>query len=191
MLLANQAFARQRQLQRENNDRADARAGFAAVKAAENSLRGNFEGSPVVKQAQTVVSEYNKILDLSAKKTGASDTGMVYSFIKLLDTQTGVREGEQKQVQASGSVAERVGAFIGQWTVGTRLTDAQRDKLVAAAETIADSHKQSFEDYRGWYTRNAAEAGVDPAKVIYDPYESKKVRKTPEEERIERMMGRR
>jgi hypothetical protein len=155
----------------ENNQRADSRALLSRQTELEKTLNAQFQGSPVVRAAQQGVKEIVRIRELSTKKNGLADKGMVYSYIKMLDDMTGVREGETKDTAKAASAAERVQGLIGRWKEGDLLTDAQRERLVDASEAIVASHRdRTFKDYYDWVVRNAKESGLDVNRVAYNPY---------------------
>ena len=103
--------------------------------------------------------------------TGAGDISLIYQYMKMLDPDTGVREGEYANAAQTGGLPERVVASYNKLVSGERLTDAQRADFVnQAGRMLQNRHAQVSR--AATYTRNLAKGyGLDPDNVArLDPY---------------------
>ena len=117
----------------------------------------------------TTVSQYIKKID-TAPDTAAGDMSMIFSYMKLLDPNSTVREGEYANAQNATSVPGQVQNAYNQALAGRRLNPTQRTQFVesakAAAQPAIDQQKQLVD----FYNTQATNAGVNPSDVsgMYD-----------------------
>jgi hypothetical protein len=167
--LNDRRFAQSRELTRMANDRADARALLSRATDIEKGLRSDFQNSQVTKASQTMAKEYSRILKHASAKTGVSDEALVFAFVHMQD-QTAARDAEREAIKSSGSIYNYISAKFGKWAKGTKLSDDVRQQLVAAAGDMLTSQKGSQDAYSTFVRKNATESGIDPTRVLYDPF---------------------
>jgi hypothetical protein len=137
-------------------------------------------GADPFKQANTLRDEYNTLTkdfrtvqDAFAKiestsPTGAGDMSMLYSYVKLLDPGSVVRESEFATAAASGSFGEQVQGAVQRLATGERLPDSLRDAFKAEAKSIFKAQKGNYERVRTLYSDIATRNQVNPQDVIPD-----------------------
>jgi hypothetical protein len=171
MVLADRAAAQARALEafrQQGDQKLEGMKVTGELRKIQDSMRTNFEQSPVVKTAQTMASAYGRILKSATAKTGPSDQQLIFAFINMQD-QTAARDSERQALQASGSIGNYITAKFGKWKEGTVLADEVRQKIVAASKDMLDSHASSLNAYMQWYGDIAGKSGLDVSAVMYNP----------------------
>jgi hypothetical protein len=132
----------------------------------ENALYGRYiqQTAPF----QTVAQSYGALEAATKDHTGASDMALIFSYMKMLDPGSSVREGEYATAQNTGSVPERVRAMYNQIVGGTKLTDVQRNEFVKQARLLAASSTAQLHQLMERYRDTAKRYGLNPANVVYD-----------------------
>ena len=132
----------------------------------EASLRGEFTkaSAPYV----AIRDAYNRLQAASSGGSGASDIAMVYSYMKMLDPTSVVREGEYATAENAGGIPATVMNAYNRLVNGERLPDSLRQQFLAegasqyrAAET---SQAALLKQYQGL----AQHYGFDPAGIALD-----------------------
>lgn len=130
----------------------------------ENILRDEF--NTLTKDFRAVQDAYSKIEATS--NTGAGDMSMLYSYVKLLDPGSVVRESEFATAAASGSFGEQVQGAVSRLMTGERLPDSLRAAFKNEAKSIFKAQQSGYERLKKSYTSIAERSGADPANVIVD-----------------------
>lgn len=114
--------------------------------------------------AQALVG-FNKVKKASALGTGAGDVALIFGFMKTIDPNSTVREGEFATAQNTGSVPEVARSWYNRAMDGERLTDDQRQRFVEAArnEMIGRLESQKITDKR--FADIANKAGIDDGEA--------------------------
>lgn len=131
---------------------------------AENSLRDDY-----VKQSQqfvTIRDAKNRLDNLD--RTGAGDMSLVFTFMKMLDPGSTVREGEYATAANSGGVPSAVQALynkaLGEGNIGTKARNEiiqQSNKFFTAAALQQDKNTTTFANI-------ATRLKLDPNNVVID-----------------------
>lgn len=129
-----------------------------------NILRDEF--NVLTKDFRTVNDAYNKIK--STSDTGAGDMSLLYSYVKLLDPGSVVRESEFATAAASGSYGERIQGLVQRIATGQRLPPSLRKDFLAEAANIYNGQKVQYDAIKDRYTSIAKKYGLDVADVIVD-----------------------
>ncbi len=112
----------------------------------------------------TVVSQYIKKIE-TAPDTAAGDMSMIFSYMKLLDPNSTVREGEYANAQNATGIPGQVQNAYNNALAGRRLNPIQRTEFVQSAKSAAqpavDQQKQLVE----FYNKQASSAGINPNDV--------------------------
>lgn len=127
------------------------------------------------KEVTTAAKNYNVIneskvaLESIAKQpNAATDIAMVFSFMKILDPDSVVRETEYAAAARAAGVPDRIAGVIERIQSGQILTPQQRQEFLGVARTLASArgemHKKTLERYKGISER----LGVDPRNVLPD-----------------------
>ena len=139
-----------------------------AVAKAAMSFQNDYRAAtkPSYARAQAYESMMQAAKDPSAK----GDLTMVYSFIKALDPESVVREGEIDLVNANRSVPDKVKGYAQKLATGQNLLPNERQDLIKQAQTLTQTdYKRSRNDVKA-YRDNAQRLGLDADLYAPDPY---------------------
>ncbi|EDH9201789.1 acyltransferase [Salmonella enterica subsp. enterica serovar Newport] len=96
------------------------------------------------KNYNAVKSAANSLQALSKVNTGAAQLGIIFNYMKSLDPQSVVREGEQVQVMRSDGIWGQIKGYVDQLNAGNGLSQEARDNIVNAAKINANAMGQQF-----------------------------------------------
>lgn len=125
-----------------------------------------------------VASSFRKIASTAqrireARATGgdspASNIGMVFAYMKMLDPASTVREGEQAQAAQARGVPDAIMAQYNRLVNGGRLSDSQ---IADFTQSAAQLYKSAVTDHRGRiqdFTSRATQYRVPAALVVREP----------------------
>ncbi len=137
--------------------------------AAEDSLRQEY-----TKQSQTfldVQRSYSRIQASAQSPSAAGDLALIFSFMKLLDPTSVVREGEQASAQNATGVPQQIRNMYNRVINGERLNEAQRDDFLSRSESLYGAQKKIQEPTDNYYRTLAEQRGLNPTNVVV-PYQS-------------------
>jgi len=111
--------------------------------AQENTIRDDLKAE--LKPYNIVNEAWTNIKALAVGKTGFSDTALIVSFVKVLDPESVVREGEVKAAENNmGFLVQRFGKQIQNAYEGTGvLTPQMRQNLLNAAASLYEGKRQA------------------------------------------------
>lgn len=133
------------------------------IRNASVQLRKEFNAMPDVKEFNDVANSYNTISKLAAAKpTGASDISFIFSYMKMLDPGSVVREGEFATAAKSGGVPDQVRNTYNRILNGERLTPQQRQNFTESAKLIYDGRSTRYNQLVKEYQGYASDTGLDP-----------------------------
>ncbi|EFH4086972.1 acyltransferase [Escherichia coli] len=96
------------------------------------------------KNYNSVRAAANSLQSLSKVNTGAAQLGIIFNYMKSLDPQSVVREGEQVQVMRSDGIWGQIKGYVDQLNAGNGLSQEARDNIVNAAKINANAMGQQF-----------------------------------------------
>jgi hypothetical protein len=131
-------------------------------------LRKEFDDAPEVKQFRVVQSATAK-LEASAGKpnpTPADDMSTVFSYMKILDPGSTVREGEYASAQNTAGIPDRVLNAYNKAVEGTFLSPEQRRDFLASGREAFTGQKKTFANLAGRQARLANQSGIPLADVF-------------------------
>jgi hypothetical protein len=140
------------------------------VRVAPNELRD--EVNALTKDFRVVQDAHTKIKNVA--NTGAGDMSLLYSFVKLLDPGSVVRESEFAAAAQSGSYGERIQGAVNRALTGQRLPDGLRKDFIREADNLYKSQKSGADRVIKQYTEIAKRAGLNPEDIIV-PYAAPEV----------------
>lgn len=147
-------------------------AGVKTITEGEGKLRDDYQQNQIVKNhavATEGISKIRRALDAaeSGDANAYDDVALIFSYMKTLDPASTVREGEYKTAEQNAPLLEKMGINFRKLYDGkARLTDAQRQQIVAAAERLYESGSQTYNDYSRSYVDIANRQGYNPENVI-------------------------
>jgi hypothetical protein len=135
------------------------------------SLRKEFNSLDEVSKFKDTAASYNQIrvLTASPKPTSTDDIALIFSFMKMLDPGSVVREGEFALIGQSAGVPDRVLMEIARAKVGKGLTPGIREKLVNTSANILLKRRAAYDAQARTYRTIAADIGAKPDLLAEDP----------------------
>ena len=134
-----------------------------------SDLRKEFTARPEVKNFADVRSSYEKIKEVAKKPSAAGDISMIFSYMKMLDPGSVVREGEQASAQNAAGVPDRVRNLYNNLITGERLNPKQRKDFMDRAEDLYSAQQRIVSGIEKEYKTYATEYGTRPYLVIGAP----------------------
>lgn len=145
---------------------ADAKARDAAMKLG-TDLRKELAGRPEFKDFDTVDNAYQKILKTG--DSGAGDISLIFSFMKMVDPGSTVREGEFATAQNSGGVTDHMRAQYNALLSGEKLSPGLRQQFRSEAGQIHGVHLDKYGQLAERYRGLAEKGGASPDDVVIAP----------------------
>ena len=120
-------------------------------------------------------TDYRTVRDAAASLEGigkndsaAGDIALIFSYMKILDPNSVVRETEFATAQNATGVPDRVRNIWNRIVSGERLNTAQRNDFLTQARAIATKQLGQYQRTLDQYKGVANRTGVDPRNVILD-----------------------
>lgn len=144
--------------------------GSSSDRKAETDLRKEFNTRPEVKEFRDVSTAYNTIRDLFSKPpSAAGDLAGIFSFMKMLDPGSVVREGEFANAQNAAGVPDQIRNLYNRALSGQRLNPNQRADFIAQAQGIYTTRSRRYSELVQEYRGYAAGYGVNPDRIATAP----------------------
>lgn len=115
-----------------------------------------------------IQESFGKVKAAIQEPSAAGDLAMIFSFMKMLDPTSVVREGEQASAANATGVPDRVRKLYNQLLAGEKLGTAQRKDFVRQAEKQFQLEEQRHDKRKKEFTRVAKESKLNPTRVIID-----------------------
>lgn len=109
-----------------------------------SDLRKEFNNSPEAKNFAVVKPMYDTIKSTANQKTAAGDLSLIFAYMKILDPNSTVREGEFANAQNAGGVDDKIRNIYNKTMKGTRLSDRQRKDFVKNAGILYNSYAKEY-----------------------------------------------
>jgi len=138
------------------------------VGANAKELRKEFLSLPGTKAAQDVKASYEQIKGLAGHPSAANDLTLIYSYMKMLDPGSTVREGEFATAQNAASIPDQIRNQWNKAVSGERLNPEQRKQFLQGAESVYQSRIKSQLPMVKRYKELAENLGVDPKQVVFE-----------------------
>lgn len=140
------------------------RAGEQAQLAQENQLRDEFTAE--TKNYRDVRDSWGRIQATgTGKQTATDDYALIYSFMKMLDPQTGIRDAETRNAATVGGLPAEAERWL-EWAKGGNILPGDiRQKFVETGQRLYDQYTREFERTKGQYEELAKEGGARPHRV--------------------------
>lgn len=134
----------------------------------ENKLRDEYQAQN--KSYREVRDAWGRIETTGAATTPtvANDYALIYSFMKMLDPMTGIRDAETRSAVEAGGLPAQTQRWI-EWVQGNKvLPDNIRSQFVETGKRLYDQYTRENEASRTYYTDLARQYGLKPERVIQD-----------------------
>ena len=130
------------------------------------NLQKLFTNNAIVKDFNTATTQYNKLLSSAKQKSAAGDMSMIFTYMKILDPTSVVREGEQATAKEAGAVPDKVLNFYNKAVTGQKLTSTQRADFVSTGTKLYDVNLKQFDAFKGSFEPSLQEYNIDADKVF-------------------------
>lgn len=121
------------------------------------------------KPYQEVKSAYGRVL--SSEDTAVGDLSLIFSYMKMLDPGSVVREGEFANAQNAAGVPERIMNIYNKVATGQRLGPSQRDSFKGQAKGLYSSALEGEKTVRTGLERISKGYGLDTNNIFYSATE--------------------
>ena len=154
--------------------RAEPIAGFQAAPEddktfeKEGSFRKEFNSIPTVKNFAVRANALGSIEASAADPSPAGDVSLIFAYMRMLDPNSTVREGEFATAENAGSVPQTVRAKYNRILTGERLDPDVRQDFVDTANRIYDRAASDFGFLYTRYEDIAKASNLDPSKALID-----------------------
>ena len=133
----------------------------------ENQLRNQY--GDLTKDFRTIRDAYSRINVSANNPSPAGDLSLIFSYMKILDPGSTVREGEFANAQNAGSVSDRVVSMYNRALNGQRLSESQRADFISRSKDLYKSSENQYIKTRDQFKKIAGQyEGLDPSRVIVD-----------------------
>jgi multidrug efflux pump subunit AcrA (membrane-fusion protein) len=132
--------------------------------AAENTLRNEYLTQ--TKPYRDIKAAYDRVS--AAQPTPVGDIALVFSYMKMLDPGSVVREGEFATASNAGGIPTRIINLYNKAVSGDILTDGQRAKMRSQARELLKKTEQDEKQIRGGVERIAKSRGLNVDNIFYD-----------------------
>lgn len=131
-----------------------------------NELMTKFENAsqPFIVQRDS----YARIKSLGSNPSPAGDLGLIFSYMKLLDPPSVVREGEQATAENARGVPDGIRNLYNKLITGQKLTIQQRTDFFNKSESIFKSIKAQQKKTTEEFSRLGRMNGIDSKTFIRD-----------------------
>lgn len=140
----------------------------AAEKRVKNDatlLRKEFDSQPMVKAYKGVAVEFDKMKSAASVPSAPGDLALIFSFMKMLDPTSAVRETEFANAQNATGVPEQIRNQWNKLKDGKRLGDDQRKEFMNQASGFYSAQKKAYDSEVKRFQELAKRTGVDSENV--------------------------
>jgi hypothetical protein len=139
-----------------------------AVTKDASKLRIEYIKRPEVADAVKSRIEFRKMEQSANNPSAGGDLALIFSFMKVLDPGSTVREGEFATAQNAAAVPDRVRNEFNRIMSGQRLSPEQRADFLNQARGFYTSQQNEAEAVRRQYADIAKRSGYNPIDVVGD-----------------------
>lgn len=132
----------------------------------ETALRKEFTSLPQVKDFQAQTTAMGRVASAAKEPSAAGDLALIFSFMKILDPQSVVRETEFANAQNAAGVPDQIRNLYNRILSGERLNPDQRADFVGQATRLYRDAENQVGAVRKQYEDIAAKQGLDAARAL-------------------------
>jgi len=136
-----------------------------AVKDA-TKLRVEYRKAPAIVKYDAARADFAKMEQAAKNPSAGGDLALVFSFMKVLDPGSTVREGEFANAQNAAGIPDRIRNEANRVASGERLSPQQRADFLRQAKSFADAYKADADKERAFYRGLAERSGFSPIDVV-------------------------
>lgn len=122
------------------------------------------------KSDNAIAGAYKLMQRATENPSPQGDTTLLYSFFKVLDPESTVREGELDLVMSSRSIPDKYKAYAEKIATGQQLLPKEREDILTQARQMVVSKVPRADQEVAAYRENASRLGLDPQLYAPHPY---------------------
>jgi hypothetical protein len=173
---------RQRQAKEMQDERLRAQAETQKAAAAEHELTRSHQDKQLqwqtedrladdyfnrTKNDQIVLNQHAVLRKLAkAEPTAANNIAIIYTYMKMLDPNSVVREGEYATAQNAGGVPDKVRNMWNSMIDGNRINPDQVKNMVGASDHVAAQSQARLSQHQKFFTNIAKSRGLDADRIF-------------------------
>lgn len=132
-----------------------------------DNLRKELTGHKITQESIIIDSSYRNLKRaFGDSPSAAGDLKGLYSFMKMLDPATGIKEAEFGLASSAGNIPDRIKGQWEQLINGQRLTDRQRKDFLTQAEEKKRDQQEAQDMINNQFAKIAETRGYDPKEVL-------------------------
>ena len=143
---------------------ADRKANPVPADMARNEMSMRKELEAENKQDNVVVAQYRNLQSAASNPSAANDLAMIFSYMKMLDPGSVVREQEFANAQNAAGVPDQVRNAWNKALSGERLNQAQRRQFISSAKQMHDNAASRIHERTSTKADIARQYGYDPVR---------------------------
>lgn len=132
------------------------------------SFQQIYKDNPTVKNYNTAQEQLNKVLAGAEQDSAAGDVSLIFTFMKVLDPTSVVREGEQATASNAAGIPSRVRNAFNKALTGEKLSEEQRKDFVNTAIKLFRSNTQSLDIFRNSFSNALSERDIKKSDIFFD-----------------------
>lgn len=121
------------------------------------------------KSASTILNAHKQLQTIAQRTDAPSDIAFIYSFMRMLDPTSVVREGEYATAQNAAGVPDRIRNSYNAAMTGQRLNAQQRTEMLSVADRLAAQSQAAFSQSADQYGEKAQRRSLNPENVTGVP----------------------
>ena len=158
---------------------------IAQRRATEWDLRNEFIKRPEVKRFLEIKAQFERVKQWAEADTAAWDLALIFSFMKMLDPASVVREWEFATAQNATWVPDQIRNLYNRARTWQRLNVNQRDEFKSTAEDLFVSESELFDSIKEWFRTIVEDAWARPEFVILEEFDVSKQAQIEAEDQAE------
>jgi hypothetical protein len=123
-----------------------------------------------LKGPKDTATAYQTMYNAATNPTQKGDTTMLYTFFKVLDPQSTVREGEIEMIKQSRSIPEKFKGMAIKLASGQTLLESERADLLNQAYQYVSNQQRGVTETIDMYKDYAKAFGLNPEKAVPNPF---------------------
>lgn len=132
------------------------------------ALRKEFSGLKIVKDFSTQAAAYGRMVASAEDPSAAGDMALIFNYMKVLDPDSTVLEGEYATARNATGVPQRVINLYNQALTGQTLSPEQRMDFLDRADRLYGSAEQQFSTVYDQYSNIAAANNYPVDRALVD-----------------------
>jgi hypothetical protein len=130
------------------------------------NLQGLFTQNSIVKDFNMASTQFSKLTSSAKQESAAGDMSMIFTYMKILDPTSVVREGEQATAKNAAGVPDLVRSFYNKANTGEKLSPTQRKDFVKTGAKLYNSNIKQFDAFKNSFGSSIEKYGLDSSEVF-------------------------